>query len=156
MTSAHCSWEEFKLFWSWERGTLFAFIVWFQTMIRIQSEKWFCWFTAACESIILTSINNKIGIISFLINVPSSWTLLLILLLLSVADKTFSAIFRDFNVSYRQTFWRIQPFLMWIGRACCSGKEPNLLLPLQVISAFYKIVSIMKCVALGTKITKNN
>ena len=99
---------------------------------------------------------TKSALSPFLINVPSSWTLLLILLLLSVADKTFSAIFRDFNVSYRQTFWRIQPFLMWIGRACCSGKEPNLLLPLQVISAFYKIVSIMKCVALGTKITKNS
>ena len=42
-----------------------AFIVWFWTIIRIWSEKWFSWFTAVCESFISTSINNKFDIVYF-------------------------------------------------------------------------------------------
>ena len=47
------------------QGALFSFIVRVRNIIRAYSKKLFCWFTAICKSIFITSFNNKFGIVFF-------------------------------------------------------------------------------------------
>ena len=47
------------------QGALFSCIVRVRNIIRTYSKKLFCWFTAVCKSIVITSINNKFGIVCF-------------------------------------------------------------------------------------------
>ena len=47
------------------QGALFSFIVRVRNIIRAYSKKLFCWFTAICKSIVITSFNNKFGIVFF-------------------------------------------------------------------------------------------
>ena len=96
-----------------------------------------------------------------LINVPFSPTLLLMLLLLSVSDMTFSAIFysfRHFNVDCCDTFWRNQPCFdaNRTGWLVMPAKSPIYSYPLQVTGTIHEIVFVVKYIALGKKIMKNN
>ena len=55
---ANCFWNEIESRWVLRpREQFVVFIVSFRPIISIYSEKWFCWFSAVCESTLLSRIN---------------------------------------------------------------------------------------------------
>ena len=142
-----------------QREHLVAFIVWFQTILRICSGKWFCWFIATCESIIFNSILSITNL------TLSDW--FSILENSFVLSATFAGIgydifsqFLDFHAFQLQLLRHVLtiPTSCW----CCKDmivepvKSPIYSYPLQVTRATHETVLVVKSFALGTKIMKTN
>ena len=136
-----------------QREHFVAFIVWFRTIIRICSEKLFCWFTAVCESFISTSINKRIDILYFFDQCSIFSNSL-------VNVATFVGIrydilrhFLEFQALQR---WLLRyvltnPILFWCkqDRLLVPVKSPIYSYPLQVTSTIHENVFVVKCIALS-------